>query len=154
VKHFALLIAISVAANCAEQPVPFSHRTHQTAGLKCQDCHPNPDPGRAMTLPSASKCMNCHATVATDRPAIQKLASIAKSDQPIAWVRVAGVPEWVFWNHRPHLKAGVKCEACHGLVAQMEVVTQASNATKMAGCIECHREKKATVACVSCHELN
>jgi len=149
VKTIALLLAIPIAW-AAEQPVPFGHKTHAAAAIKCQDCHPNPDPGRAMTLPAASKCMTCHATIATDKSAIQKLA---KWEGPIVWVRVATVPAFVFWSHRPHLKAGLKCEACHGAVAEMDVTT-AAGPMKMAKCVDCHREKKATVECAACHDLN
>ena len=55
-----------------EQPLPYSHKTHVGLGLACQLCHVNPAPGKEMTLPNTATCMNCHATLVTDRPAIQK----------------------------------------------------------------------------------
>ena len=121
------------------QPIPYSHKTHLAVGLKCQQCHPNPDPGAAMTIPAAAKCRECHSTIA---------------DEPIPWVRVYTVPKWVLWNHRTHLKAGATCEQCHGDVAQMDVIVKATNVTKMAGCLDCHRAKHATSSCNSCHDLN
>jgi hypothetical protein len=45
----------------------------------------------------------------------------------------------VYWNHRSHLDAGVKCEICHGPVAQMANVT---NVTTMPGCVDCHQQKE------------
>ena len=135
------------------QPIAYSHKTHLALGLKCQQCHPNPDPGAAMTIPAVAKCMDCHATIAKDKPAIQKLAEFFKSGQPIPWVRVYTIPKWVTWNHRSHLKAGTTCEQCHGDVAQMDVMVKATNVTKMAGCLDCHRTKRATVNCDSCHDL-
>ena len=47
-----IVILLAGAAFGQQQPVPYSHKLH--AGdlrLKCAQCHPNPDPGEAMTLP-------------------------------------------------------------------------------------------------------
>jgi hypothetical protein len=134
------------------QPLPFSHKTHVALQLKCQECHPNPDPGDHMTLPAASRCMACHALIAKNRPAIQKLDEYAKSKQPIPWVRVYSVAAGVYWSHRSHLEAGMKCEACHGQVSSMEVMVKATNVTTMQGCIECHRKNQAGTGCEFCHE--
>jgi hypothetical protein len=141
------------AANPAPpaQPIPYSHKTHLALGLKCQECHPNPEPGDRMTLPATSKCMACHVIVAKHRPAIQKLAEFAKSKQAIPWVRVYVVSGWVYWNHRSHLEAGMKCEMCHGQVSQMDVMEKVSNVTTMEGCVECHRKNDASTGCQYCH---
>ena len=134
------------------QPVPYSHKTHLARGLKCQDCHLNPDPGEHMGFPATSRCMACHATIATDRPAIQKLAGFAKSGSPIPWVRVYIVPAGTFWSHRSHLAAGMKCEMCHGEVASLDVMTRLTNVATMGGCVECHVTHKANTGCEFCHE--
>ena len=60
------------------QPIAFSHKTHLSAALKCQQCHPNPDPGDHMTLPAVSRCMACHSTIAKEKPEIKKLAEFAR----------------------------------------------------------------------------
>jgi hypothetical protein len=135
----------------AEQPILFSHKLHLSFDLKCLGCHPNPEPGDRMTLPAASQCMECHRTIAKEKPAIQKLAEFAKHDQRIPWVRVYVVAGWVFWNHRSHLEVGMKCEICHGDVGKMEILTAATNVTTMAGCVECHRQKNASTGCQYCH---
>jgi hypothetical protein len=70
-----------------EQPIPYSHKKHLSFGLECKNCHTNPEPGKLMTFPATSKCMECHVTIAKDKPSIQKLTSFAKSDKPIPWVR-------------------------------------------------------------------
>jgi len=134
------------------QPLPYSHKTHLALGLKCNECHPNPDPGDRMAFPAASKCMACHVTIANDRPAIQKLAGYAKSKEPIPWVRLYSVAAGVYWSHRSHLEAGMKCDACHGEVAQMDTMAKVKNVTSMAGCIECHRKNHAETGCEFCHE--
>jgi hypothetical protein len=135
-----------------EQPIAYSHKTHLALGLKCQDCHPNPEPGEHMTFPATSKCMACHTTIAKDRPAIQKLAGFARSKDPIPWIRIYTVPAEVYWNHRTHLKAGMTCLLCHGDVAKMEVTAQATNVAYMEGCIDCHRQQNVSTGCEFCHE--
>jgi len=152
------LLAVTLAfqqagsSSAPTQPLPYSHKTHLALGLKCADCHTNPEPGDRMEFPEVSKCMACHTTIAKDKPAIQKLAEFAKSKQPIPWARVYTVSAGVYWNHRSHLEAGVKCETCHGPVAQMNVMANVTNVTTMAGCVECHQQMKAGTGCGFCHE--
>ena len=134
------------------QPLPYSHRTHVALGLQCGDCHTNPEPGDRMEFPATAKCMACHTTVAKEKPAIQKLAEFAKARQPIPWARVYVLPAGVYWNHRSHLEANLKCASCHGPVAQMAVMANVTNVTTMAGCVECHRQRKAGTGCEFCHE--
>jgi hypothetical protein len=134
------------------QPIPYSHKTHLAQGLKCGECHTNPEPGDRMEFPETTTCMDCHATIASDRPAIQRLAAFAKSKQPIPWARVYVVAAGVYWNHRSHLDAGLKCETCHGAVANMDVMANVTNVTTMAGCVECHQQMKAGTGCGFCHE--
>jgi Cytochrome c7 and related cytochrome c/Class III cytochrome C family len=140
-----------LAKSPAEQPIPFSHKLHLTFDMKCQECHPNPEPGDRMTLPAADRCMECHRTVVKEKPAIQKLAEFAKSKQTIPWVRIYVVSGSVFWNHRSHREAGMKCEACHGEVRKMDVLSATTDVTTMAGCVDCHRKNDASTGCQYCH---
>src|SRR6266849_7618740 len=143
--------ASAAKAAVPEQPIPFSHKLHLSFDLKCLECHSNPEPGDRMTLPAASKCMECHRTIVKEKPAIQKLAEFAKSGERIPWVRMYVVSGWVLWNHRAHLEAGMKCEMCHGDVSKMEILSAATNVTTMAGCVECHRKNDASTGCQFCH---
>ncbi len=70
------------------QPIAYSHKKHLAFGLECKKCHTNPEPGKLMTFPATSVCMECHVTIAKDKPSIQKLAGYAKSKQAVPWVRV------------------------------------------------------------------
>jgi hypothetical protein len=133
------------------QPLPYSHKTHLALGLTCKVCHVNPEAGKLMTYPAATACMTCHATVAADRPAIQKLAAAAASGAAIPWVRVYQVPDYVYWKHGPHLEADVPCEECHGPVATRDVIARETNVTTMAGCLACHNKRQVFTDCGDCH---
>ena len=133
------------------QPLPFSHKTHVALGLKCKECHQNPDPGETMGIPAASKCMACHIAIAKDKPDIKKLAAFAASKQPIPWVRVYQIPSYVDFSHRTHLETGAKCDDCHGQVAQRDALWREGNIT-MGGCMNCHRRNRASIDCTYCHD--
>jgi hypothetical protein len=133
------------------QPIPYSHKTHLALGLECQTCHTNPEPGNLMTFPATSTCMSCHNSVAKSKPAIQKLASFANSNEAIPWVRVYSITPGVNWTHRKHLEAGIKCETCHGQVAEMNTMAQATSVTSMGVCINCHKLHNAPIVCQTCH---
>ncbi|HEV3420672.1 MAG TPA: cytochrome c3 family protein, partial [Candidatus Acidoferrum sp.] len=50
------------------QPIAYSHKKHLAFGLECKKCHTNPEPGKLMTFPATSTCMECHVTIAKDKP--------------------------------------------------------------------------------------
>jgi hypothetical protein len=148
--------ALSVPVNRAphpapEQPLPFSHKTHISRGVRCQTCHTNPEPGAQMTFPASTTCMGCHTTVAKDRPAIVKLAEMARSSAPIPWRRVYQVLPGVTWTHRTHLQAGLQCAQCHGNVGELDAMAEETGVTAMASCVTCHQAQKASTACITCH---
>ncbi|MCJ7593081.1 MAG: cytochrome c family protein [Woeseiaceae bacterium] len=139
------------------QPVSFSHAQHAgTLNLPCATCHVGANVGanvggENMTLPDSSICMNCHRVIATDSPAIQQLAEFDRTGGAIGWVRVYSLLSGVNWSHRPHLSAGIDCQACHGDVMQMEVMSVATAITAMSSCISCHRARDANAQCETCH---
>ena len=135
-----------------EQPLPFSHKTHVSRGVRCQMCHTNPEPGAQMTFPASATCMGCHATVAKDRPAIVTLAEMARSNEPIPWRRVYEVLPGVTWTHRRHLQAGTQCAQCHGNVGELDAMAEVTGVTAMASCVSCHEARKASTACITCHK--
>lgn len=134
------------------QPILYSHKLHLSLHLQCNDCHSNPNPGNLMTFPNTSTCMQCHRTIAKTQPQIQKLAQYAKSPEPIPWVRIYKVLPGINWSHRPHLGAGVKCEACHGNVPQMDAMAEVTSVVTMYGCLHCHEITRAGTACETCHK--
>jgi hypothetical protein len=134
-----------------EQPIPYSHKKHLAVGLECKNCHTNPEPGKLMTFPPTSKCMECHVTIAKGKPSIQKLATFAKIQRPIPWVRVYTVLPGVAWTHRAHLAANVTCETCHGAVREMDTMSETTSVVTMYSCLSCHEMSHAKTSCQTCH---
>ena len=135
------------------QPVPFSHAEHAgTLKMPCQYCHTLSRSGETLMIPRASFCMQCHQTIATDNPGVQKVAEYAKTDRTIPWVRIYELPSFVSFSHKIHLQHGATCEDCHGQVAQRTRLYKESDIS-MATCVNCHRTRQASVDCSTCHML-
>lgn len=125
------------------QPVPFSHQLHAgELGMDCRYCHVTVEVAAVASVPPTQTCMNCHRLVKADSPKLAPVRASASSKQPLAWVRVHKVPEYAYFDHSVHLRAGVGCSSCHGDVAAMEVVTQAEPLS-MSWCLDCHRAPDA-----------
>ncbi|MEW5983162.1 MAG: cytochrome c3 family protein [Acidobacteriota bacterium] len=84
----------------------------------------------------------------------------ARTPEPVAWITVHNLPDFVYFDHRPHVAAAVTCQTCHGPVETMERVRQVQALT-MGWCVNCHRDAtrrgvadrsaNASIDCVSCH---
>ncbi|MFO0903236.1 MAG: cytochrome c3 family protein [Pirellulales bacterium] len=78
----------------------------------------------------------------------------------IPWVKVHNLPDYVKFDHRAHVAAGVSCQKCHGPVESMERIRQAESLS-MGWCVNCHREStaqgingravNASLNCSTCH---
>ncbi len=133
------------------QPIPFSHKVHAGVNkIPCLYCHSSAERSRHATVPAGNVCMNCHIVVATDKPNVQKLASLYQAGQVVPWVRVHRLPDHVYFPHKWHVAKGIACQQCHGAVETMDVVKQVQP-LKMGWCITCHRQNKATQECSACH---
>jgi len=94
------------------QPIEFSHRIHAgDNGIPCLYCHIYAERSRVSGVPSVRKCMGCHSVIKTDSPEIQKLASYWDKEEPMQWVKVHNLPDHVYFPHKRHVAAGVKCQA-------------------------------------------
>jgi Class III cytochrome C family/Cytochrome c7 and related cytochrome c len=135
-----------------KQPVEFNHKLH-AGQLKqpCQLCHAPSEGGEMVDMPEVSKCMQCHSAIAPRSKAEGKLAAFAKQDRDVDWTRVYQIPTFVRFSHSQHAQAGVKCESCHGPVAQRVTLWQEHDVS-MGSCMNCHRQMHASLDCGSCHE--
>lgn len=134
-----------------EQPIPFSHRRH--AGqykIDCQYCHFSADKSRHAGIPSMQLCLNCHSVVKGDSPHIQKLKQLVAEGKPFEWVKVHDMPDFVVFNHKPHIAKGFDCSVCHGDLRNMDRVKQVQR-LNMGFCLECHQKNGAPTNCNTCH---
>jgi glucose dehydrogenase len=134
------------------QPVPFSHRIHASAGLRCANCHQLVQNGQRMQVPNVEQCLLCHQTIARGSPTIQELAQLERKRQSVAWARVSRLPNFVFFSHRNHIDAKVECEVCHGAVSTHDALWQEKDLS-MVSCVNCHELRKASVSCGTCHNI-
>jgi hypothetical protein len=80
------------------------------------------------------------------------------SGKSLEWGPVAIVPDFVQFNHRPHIAAGRNCEECHGDMTQ-QTIAQNPQVMNMGWCLNCHveaagedQEKLIKLAdCGTCH---
>lgn len=124
-----------------DQPIAFSHKIH--AGdykIDCNYCHTGVRKSKNANIPSPNICMNCHSSIKTESPEIQKIYAAIENDEPIEWVRIHNLPDLAYFNHSQHVQVGkVECQTCHGPIEEMEKVSQYAPLT-MGWCINCHRE--------------
>ncbi|MFB3881552.1 MAG: cytochrome c3 family protein [Armatimonadota bacterium] len=134
-----------------EQPLPFSHRIH--AGVReinCFFCHSGADRSPVAGIPEVRKCLLCHNVIAAEFPPIKQLHGYYNRREPVPWVRVYQLPQYVHFNHEMHLAKGVDCRECHGDVKAMDRVSVAYT-VDMGFCVDCHRKNGAKVDCTACH---
>ena len=122
------------------QPVPYSHRLHVgQLGLDCRYCHASVEVAAVSNVPPTQVCMNCHHLIKRDSPLLEPIRRSLASGKPMRWVRVHMLPDYAFFNHAVHVRAGVGCVSCHGKISEMEVVAQAEPLS-MSWCLGCHRD--------------
>ena len=127
------------------QPVPFSHALHNgQLGIDCRYCHIGVDQGATSTVPTAQTCMNCHSVIRTDSAALAPVRESYASGDPIKWVKIHQVPDYVYFNHAVHVNRGISCVECHGQINEMDVVTH-SKPLSMGFCLDCHRDPASAV---------
>jgi hypothetical protein len=147
----AVFFASSGRAKSVSQPNAFSHKVH--AGeykISCEYCHIYARRAAVAGIPSVQRCMGCHKITAANKTEVQKLQGHWNRKEPIQWVKVTSMPDFVYFEHWPHVRADIQCQTCHGPVETMEEVQQV-NALTMSECLTCHRKKKASIDCVICH---
>lgn len=163
---YGFLMQVGVDQNYEPiQPIHYSHRIHAGDNeINCKYCHSAARVSKNAGIPSLNVCMNCHKNIAevaesTATPEyskafydeqIQKLytavgwdkstQSYTGKSQPVKWVRIHNLPDFVYFNHSQHVTvAGIECQTCHGPVETYEIQKQFAPLT-MGWCINCHRK--------------
>lgn len=145
------LAAASFLGAQPSQPIAFSHKLH--AGqykIECLYCHSGARRSPVAGIPSVQFCMGCHRQVNTTRPEIIKLRQHLDRNLPVAWTKIVKQPDFVFFNHYPHVRKGVRCQECHGPIETMTEVRLDHN-LNMDRCTSCHRQNKVSIDCYICH---
>jgi len=125
------------------QPVLYSHRLHAgLLGMDCRYCHRLVEEGPHATVPDTETCMNCHTQVLPDSTLLEPVRENYKSGTPMNWVKVHMLPDYAYFHHGAHVRAGVGCASCHGRIDQMQEVRQAEPLS-MSWCLDCHRAPAA-----------
>jgi hypothetical protein len=135
------------------QPIAYSHKQHLAQGLDCATCHATARTDNPATLPPTATCMRCHATIKADSAEIQKVKDFDSRKEDVPWKRVYRLADYVYFSHKTHVTADppITCETCHGNVRELDVMQKLKDIS-MAACVDCHRQRSATIRCDGCHE--
>lgn len=135
----------SSEAYAVEQPIAFDHRHHvRDDGIECRYCHTTVERSPTAGIPSTGLCMGCHAQIWLGSAKLAPIRASFFRNTPLVWNRVNDLPDFVFFNHSVHVRAGVECAHCHGDVASMPVVYKTQSFT-MGFCLDCHRNPERRV---------
>ena len=129
-----------------EQPIHYSHKLHAgKLNIDCQYCHFNARKSKHAGVPPTGTCMGCHEHVPDTgrsdaaKADLAKLKDYHEKGEPIPWVKVHDLPDFVYFTHKRHVKAGVACQECHGEVQDDMTVAYRVNQLSMGWCLNCHK---------------
>jgi len=138
-----------------EQPIAFNHQKHSENDIECIECHQGVETQAQAGLPPMARCASCHRRQVPDHPEVVKFVEQYANGNgtPMVWQKVNVMPAsaMVHFKHKPHVQAGVDCATCHGDVTQMTVAQRVINTADMGWCLDCHREREASIDCLTCH---
>jgi len=135
----------------APQPFEFPHARH--AGkfkINCMYCHSGARRSKVAGIPPVAKCIGCHSNLPSVRetPRIKKLFSYWEKKEPIPWLKVHDLPDFVEFNHKRHVQRFIfkdgrstqqTCGMCHGDVKTFSVGQKVKPLT-MGWCLSCHQQ--------------
>jgi len=141
--------------------IAFTHQKHIAAGVQCLFCHPQALNSAIATIPSVQRCVGCHQNIqvgtASGQATIDQLMAAWEEQRPLEWPKIVDMPDFVNFNHRPHIAAGFNCETCHGNVGAMDMARM-DRRINMGFCLNnCHRHQDAEtrqrlMSCITCHK--
>jgi hypothetical protein len=161
--YLALIIVVAASAlagvllakrapEAPVQPIDFSHRVHAGDNqIACLYCHSGASRSTAAGVPSVSTCYECHRMIKLKNIETQKVIDHWQQKQPIPWVRVYSLPDYVYFSHKRHVQKGIACQDCHGQVQTMERISQQAS-LNMGWCLECHEQRGGPRECDVCHK--
>ncbi|MFN8546509.1 MAG: cytochrome c3 family protein [Candidatus Eisenbacteria bacterium] len=143
-----LALTVAGALFCANRGVaakPDSikemHDIHRANDLPCAACHENAATSKSGTdnlLPTMEACKECHDV------ADQNHCGDCHTNIEAAAASPRHVESVQKFPHETHVKAGMKCETCHGAKGEPKVPS-------MELCRTCHETASAQADCGTCH---
>jgi hypothetical protein len=139
-KLLAGLLMIA-AARAEPAELWYSHKRHAAMGTACTSCHAGAEKSARAGMPAAARCLVCHKG---------KLKLAAKVGRFAA--EYDNLPDYVRFSHARHARGKIGCAECHGDVAAQDQ-TEPAQALNMKTCMDCHTQRRATIACGVCHSV-
>lgn len=135
------------------QPVAFDHRLHvRDVQLDCATCHAFEAPAPFSGLPDIETCATCHADPQGTSAEEAKVVAAARSGSDLAWTALQDLPRHVFFSHRLHAGvARLRCERCHGGIADAPEPPLRVRPLRMSDCLDCHESAGGPTRCTACH---
>lgn len=131
-----------------EEVKGFGHKVHIQGGSTCKSCHVKATNSSEAGMPDEKLCLFCHQTVYDDQP-VGELYNREEWQQSYDIVRAKYTD--IKMSHQQHMSLGVKCEDCHGNIANSTKVTLEHIPVKKT-CFSCHGEWNTPEKCGICHK--
>lgn len=137
----------------AVQPIAFNHRKHVRENkIECSACHEFYETQTFSGLPTIDTCGTCHGEAIGKSAAEKKIVQLVRDNRPLVWQSLFRQPPHVFYSHRRHVvSAKLKCERCHGAIADTVAPPGRVVRLKMNDCIACHESRGVATDCTTCH---
>jgi len=133
------------------QPISFPHKLHTDNQIDCAFCHEFADRQASAGIPRTELCGACHMAMPQESEAAVKLMAYVDADEPIPWVRLYQLPQYTYFPHKWHVRAGIECAECHADIGQSLTAVR-HRVLDMDWCLDCHEREQAPVGCVTCHK--
>jgi len=155
----ALFLFFVLTFGCKEEEIGliFSHKKHTEVGgeieLACETCHQIAENGVKFTIPTHNECSSCHS-IEEGQPSEACLMChlrTAKKVQVKKKEEKKFIIEDIIFSHQIHADIGFDCDNCHKKIRKI-TKTPADDIPVMDLCLNCHKEKKASLECKTCHK--
>ncbi|HSP13611.1 MAG TPA: cytochrome c3 family protein [Thermoanaerobaculia bacterium] len=135
------------------QPIAFNHRKHVRENkIECSVCHEFYETQTFSGLPAIDTCATCHTEAIGKSAEEQKVVKLVKDNGQVEWHSLFRQPPHIFYSHRRHvMKAKLKCERCHGDIADTVAPPVRVVKLRMNDCIACHEARGVATDCTTCH---
>lgn len=130
----------------------FAHKTHTQGGeTTCKRCHMKATKSMEAGMPDERLCGFCHKTVYGDKP-------VGEFYNRTEWLSAHDISKAKYkeikFSHEHHISMGMKCDECHGNVAESAQIRSEHIPAKPV-CFTCHDDWNSPNQCYICHkEIN